>query len=78
VKAEADRVEKVNELMRTIADVFSFAGAVDKLPKIEAYQNAIDKLWKQAFECGLFIQEYAGRGFARKCPNYRCLPSMSN
>lgn len=56
--------------MNTIVDVFTFAGAVDKVQKMDMYQEVIDKLWKQTYECALFIQEYAGRGFACKCQNY--------
>ena len=36
---------------------------------MEQYQQVIDRLWKQTYECALFIQEYKGHGFARKCLN---------
>jgi hypothetical protein len=65
-----NRVDKINDLITTIVDVFTFAGAVDKVSKIEMYQNVIDKLWRQTYECGLFIQEYFGHGFTRKCPGH--------
>ena len=58
-----DRDERVMGLMTTIVDVFTFAGAVERVAKIDMYQDVIDKLWKQTYECALFIQEYKGHGF---------------
>ena len=72
-KAEQDREEKINGLVTTIADVFMFTASVDGVSKMEQYQHVIDQLWKQTYECALFIQEYKGHGFARKFPNYQFL-----
>jgi hypothetical protein len=76
-KAEVDRDEKITDLIRTIADVFTFAGAVDRVKKIDMYQDVIGKLWKQTYECALFIQEYKGHGFARKFSAATILSYMS-
>ena len=74
-KAEQDREAKINGLVVTIADVFMFIASVDGVSKMEQYQRVIDRFWKQTYECALFIQEYKGHGFTRKCSSHQFLLS---
>jgi hypothetical protein len=60
-----DRDQKVIDLMASMEDVYSF---VDEIQSLREKNKTLDKVIKlilqQTFECAIFIQEYAGRGFA--------------
>jgi hypothetical protein len=65
VKNQLDRDLKVIDLMASMENVYSF---VDELQSLRDKNKTLDKVIKlilqQTFECAIFIQEYAGRGFA--------------
>jgi hypothetical protein len=65
VKNQLDRDQKLIDLMTSMENVYSF---VDEIESLRDKNNTLDKIIKlilqQTFECAIFIQEYAGRGFA--------------
>ena len=51
-------------------NVYSFVDAIQSLPnKLQLLENVITQIFKQTVECGIFIREYTGRGFAGKVLN---------
>ncbi|KZP09702.1 hypothetical protein FIBSPDRAFT_231509, partial [Athelia psychrophila] len=57
--------QSVADLLKTIQDVYSFVDAIKEEPsKIKLLEDIIERILNQTAECGRFIQEYLGHGFA--------------
>ncbi|KZP04596.1 hypothetical protein FIBSPDRAFT_1054584 [Athelia psychrophila] len=55
----------VTDLANTMQDVYGFVDAIKAVPsKIQHLENIIQQIFNQTAECGRFIQEYLGYGFA--------------
>ncbi|KZP06550.1 hypothetical protein FIBSPDRAFT_939960 [Athelia psychrophila] len=57
--------QSVADLLQTIQDVYGFVDAIKEEPsKIKLLEDIIERILNQTAECGRFIQEYLGHGFA--------------
>ncbi|KZP27143.1 hypothetical protein FIBSPDRAFT_886744 [Athelia psychrophila] len=57
--------QSVADLLKTIQDVYGFVDAIKEEPsKIKLLEDIIERILNQTAECGRFIQEYLGHGFA--------------
>ena len=65
VKNQLDRDRKIIDLLTSMEKVYSF---VDEIQAVRDKNTTLDSVIKlilqQTFECAIFIQEYAGMGFA--------------
>lgn len=66
VKAQQDRDEKISDLVKMMADTYSFVSSVEKYKNGSPLQAVVEQILKQTVECGIFIQEYARHGFGSK------------
>ncbi|KAJ7480978.1 hypothetical protein FB451DRAFT_155281 [Mycena latifolia] len=64
VKNQQDTDDKLLKLVETMDEVYSFVKDVKFLrEKIKSLEDKSSAIFKQTFECALFIQEYTGHGF---------------
>ncbi|KAJ7481000.1 hypothetical protein FB451DRAFT_1086067, partial [Mycena latifolia] len=66
VEKQQEADDKLLKLLETMDEVYSFVKDVDVkfLPnKIKSLEEKASAIFKQTFECSLFIQEYTGHGF---------------
>ncbi|KZP27258.1 hypothetical protein FIBSPDRAFT_731218 [Athelia psychrophila] len=62
--------QSVADLLKTIQDVYGFVDAIKEEPsKIKLLEDIIERILNQTAECGRFIQEYLGHGFAGMRPS---------
>ncbi|KAJ7246869.1 WD40-repeat-containing domain protein [Mycena haematopus] len=65
VQKQQDTDEKVQELVETMVEVYSFVDDVESLPhRIKRLEDVLIQITKQTLECAIFIREYTGHGFA--------------
>jgi hypothetical protein len=65
IQGQLDRDQKLVTLLETMENVYSFVDAIQSLPsKLQLLENVISQILKQTVECGIFIREYTGHGFA--------------
>ena len=65
VQNQLDRDQKVADLLTSMENVYSFVDELTVFPeKIKSLEDVIKKILQQTFECAMFIQEFAGCGFA--------------
>jgi hypothetical protein len=64
VEKQQDMDEKVLELVRTMAEVYSFVDDVEPLEKVKRLKDVVVEITKQTVECAIFIREYTGHGFS--------------
>ncbi|KAJ7328358.1 hypothetical protein DFH08DRAFT_815860 [Mycena albidolilacea] len=64
VEKQQDMDEKVLELVRTMAEVYSFVDDVESLEKVKRLKDIVVEITKQTVECAIFIREYTGHGFS--------------
>ncbi|KAJ7857483.1 hypothetical protein B0H14DRAFT_2507408, partial [Mycena olivaceomarginata] len=64
VEKQQDMDEKVLELVRTMAEVYSFVDDVESLEKVKRLKDVVVEITKQTVECAIFIREYTGHGFS--------------
>jgi hypothetical protein len=65
VKDQLERDGKVIDLMTAMENVYSFVDEIQSIPdKVKSLDKVIKTILQQTFECAIFIQEYAGLGFA--------------
>ncbi|KAJ7431599.1 hypothetical protein FB451DRAFT_1486595 [Mycena latifolia] len=64
VEKQQEADDELLKLVETMDEVYSFVKDVKFLPeKIKSLEDKSSAIFKQTFECALFIQEYTGHGF---------------
>jgi hypothetical protein len=67
VKEQPDEDPRIIDLIASMENVYSFTDQLHADPeKIGVINNTIIATIRQTFECLIFLQEYAGHGFASK------------
>lgn len=79
MEKQIERDEKVIDLMTSMDDAYTSITEIESVRDQTAHlRRAIQAVVGQTFECALFIQEYAGRGFGSMLPIFTRNHLVSN
>ncbi|KAF7984452.1 hypothetical protein HWV62_14542 [Athelia sp. TMB] len=67
IQDQVVRDEQVLALLNTMKDLYSFVDILLVFPdRIATLKDTIGRISQQTFECAVFMQEYAGKGFSKR------------
>jgi hypothetical protein len=63
---QKDRDDKIVQLLSTITHLLEIVNEVGPIPKSFVLDRTVAAIMKQIYECGVFLNDYASKGFGSK------------